>query len=292
MVAVARADQAHNRREALAAAGRALSRYQDGTGRALHDFGRALRTALASAERELSVRRAELQQALAAPAAADDESRAACQRRVDQAEQKVRAAEFVVNTIRSACEQFQGQLQRFTSLANDATLRGHAKLRNLDRDLDRYLAAGGAGANGQAAVAGAGAVGTTTALASALAERGLLEIPVSSAGFADNPVVSWVHATRADVEWAVDRWDTVVSKVAARGGGRDELAARDERDGTTGTMRQLAGVWDMFLGSDAITVSEEAGGGLSVVDGRHRLLVAAEMGVERLPARVIRASWP
>lgn len=285
---MSRVDLAHNRREALAVASRALSRYRDGTGRALNEFGVSLRDALALAARELADRRSELQQACAALAAADEESRAACQRRVDLMEQRVRIAESTVDTIRAACEQFQGRLQRFTSLANDATRRGQVKLRNLDRDLDRYLAASGSSLDSTVATGGVGNARASTPPGSALAQRGLEEVAVSSADFSDNPVISWVHAARADVEWAVDRWETVVSKVAARGGSRDELAARDNRDGTTGTMRQLTGVWDMFLGVDAITLSEGAGGDLTVVDGRHRLLVAAEMGVEHLPARVIR----
>ena len=281
---------AHNRHDALALASRALSRYAAGTQLALRQFDSALRNSLATAERELASREAELRAALAALAAADEDSAAAARARVARAEEQVRLAERAVQAIRAVVDRFRGRAQGFVGLSNDTTLRGQAQLRTLDSDLDRYLAAGAGGLGSGSGGSRPSAVSTTAPLGSVFAQRGLEEVPVAAVDFSSNPVISWGHASRPDVEWAVDRWAEVVSKVAARGGSRDELAARDERDGTVGTMRQLANVWDMFLGDDPITLSEASDGALEVTDGRHRLLVASEIGIKHLPARIIRRS--
>ncbi len=280
-------DVVHNRSEAIALTSRALSRYSAGTEHALQLFDGALVSAHSMADRELAARRVELEKAKAALGAADSCSVAECQRRVTWAEQRVMAADSVVKTIFMAGDQFREKAQRFSALANDATLRGQAKLRTLDRDLDRYLTASRDGVSNTVSNS-LGNARTRITFGSVLACLGLEEIDVAAADFSDNPVISWQHATRSEVEWAVDRWDAVVSKVAARGGCRNELAERDARDGATGTMRQLASVWDMFLGDNAITLETSPSGGFKVIDGRHRLLVAAEMGIEHLPARVIR----
>lgn len=281
---------AHNRRDALAAATRALARYGSASEASAGLFASALRKALSTASEALRERRWQLDRALADLAAAQDEqAAAACQRRVAYASEQVAIAESVVQTVQSSAEQFQKRFPTFTRSVRDTVLKGQSKLRTLDAGLDRYLAAGGGTgsvASSGGGTAGRGSLGNDGP--SALARHGLEAVAVIDADFSDNPVVSWNKASRSDIEWAVDRWDTVVSKVVARGGSREELAERDQREGTAGTMRQLAGVWDMFLGSDPVTLSPRQGGGYDVVGGRHRLLVAREMGVNHLPARVLR----
>jgi hypothetical protein len=66
---------------------------------------------------------------------------------------------------------------------------------------------------------------------------------------------------------------------------RDDFAARD---GTRGAppFRRTADVYDMILGSDPLRVEQRADGTLNVINGRHRIEIARELGVIHLPAAV------
>jgi hypothetical protein len=112
---------------------------------------------------------------------------------------------------------------------------------------------------------------------------------VAKVEFADNPITGSFgrggHA-RADYRWAMTTWDQVVRPGLDRGMSRDDFAARDTARGAS-PPRRTADVYDMFLGSDPIRVERGAGETLDVIDGRHRLMVACELGITRLPAHVI-----
>lgn len=286
-------DLVHNRQEAIAIASRALSRFRDAASGELHAFDRELAAALDEAQAELAIRERELQAARDALAAASDEDRAACQRRVDTALQQVAVARRVITTIQGEIDRFRSRGRGYRSATEDHALRGQALLRSLDVDLDRYLRATSGGTGGGAGGAGGGGGAMPSAgvdpLGAALASRGLEMVDLDQVDFSDNPIISWTHATPEDIGWAVERWDTVVSKVVARGGTLEELDARDARDGTVGTRRRLGGVWDMFLSdSSRITVSVRTDGSLDVGDGRHRIEVARSLGVRSLPMHVRR----
>ena len=98
-----------------------------------------------------------------------------------------------------------------------------------------------------------------------------------------------IDASPEDVAWVVERWDSVVSRVVARGGSPEELQARDERDGMLGTRRRLAGVWETFLGTEPIRIEVRTDGSVHVLDGRHRIEAARRLGVAKLPAQIVRS---
>ncbi|MFC9420041.1 ParB N-terminal domain-containing protein [Bacillus mobilis] len=126
----------------------------------------------------------------------------------------------------------------------------------------------------------------TSELDSFLAQKGMRKVQIEAATFADNPILSW-RASPADYAWACEKWDRVVSKAISQGQGRDDLVQRDNSSGATpDSMRNLADVWDIFLGSEAIRLDAKADGSYEVINGRHRLQIARNLGITHLPALV------
>jgi hypothetical protein len=118
----------------------------------------------------------------------------------------------------------------------------------------------------------------------------LKEVDVASVEFDDNPIIGSFgrgDTTRADYRWAVQTWDEVVRPGVLRGMTRADFEARDVERGAP-ALRRTAGVYDLFLGdSDRLRLTRRADGKFDVTNGRHRLEVARELGIERLPAHVI-----
>jgi hypothetical protein len=140
------------------------------------------------------------------------------------------------------------------------------------------LALGGAAGR----VSDGGAVG-----ASWLADRGFADVDVALADYSDNPIVGKFGRgglTRADYRWAVTAWDEVIRPGLDRGMTRDDFAARDAARGAR-PPRSYAEVYDMFLGQDPIQIARRPDGTLYVGSGRHRLEIARELGITRLPAK-------
>jgi hypothetical protein len=198
-------------------------------------------------------------------------------------------------------------IRRYLSDVRHTVASGQAELRALGADIELY-AAGGVGGAGPAAGGGLrlggpgpapsgspGAGGAAGApgpggLAAALATQGLELVDVDRPDCSDNPIRAWDKggASITDYRWAVETWETHVAGMVAAGSTHDDLEALDRQSGATG-FRRLAGVWDFFLGSEPITLDEDASGTQRVVSGRHRLEAARQLGVTHLPARVHRA---
>lgn len=153
-------------------------------------------------------------------------------------------------------------------------------------ELGAYRAAG-AGLSGRLdGPTRAGGGGLQPGAAPWLAGNKLTDLEVAQASFADNPITGKFGRgglTRADYRWAVSTWDEVVRPGLDRGMTRDDFAARDTAGGAP-PLRRTADVYDMFLGSDPIRVERRPDGSISVINGRHRLQVAGELGITRLPA--------
>lgn len=136
------------------------------------------------------------------------------------------------------------------------------------------------GAAGRASDGGAGH-------SSWLAARGFADVDVALADYSDNPIVGRFGRgglTRADYRWAVTTWDEVIRPGLDKGMTRDNFAARDAARGAR-PPRSYAEVYDMFLGRDPIQIDRRPDGTLHVGSGRHRIEIARELGVTRLPAK-------
>ncbi|WP_456598811.1 hypothetical protein [Blastococcus sp. SYSU DS0616] len=117
---------------------------------------------------------------------------------------------------------------------------------------------------------------------------------MSAADLEENPILD-DHGTqggfgkgglsRADYRWAVQTWNDTVGPGVASGKTRDYYAERDMLSNAR-PLRRTADVFDMFLGSDRIRAERRGDGSLNIINGRHRLLIARELGIKHLPGEV------
>lgn len=123
---------------------------------------------------------------------------------------------------------------------------------------------------------------------------GLADLDVNSADLDDNPILDDNRPqgtfgkgglSRADYRWAVQTWNDTVGPGVAGGKTRDDFVERDSRSNAQ-PLRRTADVYDMFLGSDRIRAGRRPDGSLDIVNGRHRLLIARQLGVKSLPCQV------
>lgn len=241
--------------------------------------------ALKQAGSELSRREAALAQARAALAAATEEEAAQAAQVVRTCEEASGRARRVVREIETLAETQRRRARSLLHSASELTQSGQSSLRSWEGGLEIYLSRrAGTGSSGERSQPTA-----HNGSSDGLAEIGLTMVPVDAATFADNPIRSWDKASREDIAWAVERWDSVVSKVVARGGGLAELEDRDRREGAKpGSMRELSRAYECFTGGDRIRVEPRGDGTYGVIGGRHRLQVAKELGVHSLPVEIVR----
>jgi hypothetical protein len=144
-------------------------------------------------------------------------------------------------------------------------------------------ALGGAALSGAARDAGA-----NEATASAwMTTAGLADVDVAIADYSDNPIEgTWARhgLTRDDYKWAIMAWDGEVRPGLDRGMTRDDFASADAARDAQPT-RRYQDVYDMFLGHDPIMIDLMPDGRLHVGSGRHRIEIAREFGIPRLPAK-------
>lgn len=164
------------------------------------------------------------------------------------------------------------------------------KLSAMSGALEGYRSGGGMSGGG--GMGGAGAAPSRSAgvngAHSSLVGMGLSDLDVGAADLADTPIQGEFGrggASRADYRWAVQAWSDIVGPGVANGMTRDDFAARDERNGAQ-PLRRTTDVHDMFLGTDRIRVDRRADGSLNVVNGRHRLQIARDLGIKTLPGQV------
>jgi hypothetical protein len=123
---------------------------------------------------------------------------------------------------------------------------------------------------------------------------GLAELDVNDADLDENPILDNDHSretfgkgglSRADYRWAVQTWNDTVGPGVTSGKTREHFAARDTRSSAK-PLRRTADVYDMFLGTDRIRADRQPDGSLNIINGRHRLLIARELGINSLPGEV------
>jgi hypothetical protein len=158
-----------------------------------------------------------------------------------------------------------------------------AQLGAMALGLDGYHRQGAVGAMERSVTSPAKAEGV-----SQLSRLGLTDLDVGAADLADTPIVGAFGKgglSRADYRWAVQAWSDIVGPGVERGMTRSDFSDRDERIGAP-PLRRMSDVYDMFLGADRIRVDRQADGSLNIVNGRHRLQVARDLGIKSLPGEV------
>lgn len=150
--------------------------------------------------------------------------------------------------------------------------------------IERYRA-GGAVGGAASAKPRSGNLG----LGDANGPKDIDNVDIDEMDYSDNPIVGEFGkggATRSDYLWATETWSDVVSPGLSRGKTREDFAKRDaERNAPA--LRRTADVLDLFTGDSSIVLSRRSDGSLDVINGRHRIEAAKELGIPSLPARII-----
>lgn len=223
--------------------------------------------------------------------AVDAEGRVRLQRRL------TRAREALDDARRAGARvaQVEASARRLTrdhlSTSSQHVENARAQLAAMALALGDYRSAGAAVRGG-----GGGILGTATVRKpdAAIAAAGLIDLDVNSADLEENPVLDDDRTqgtfgkgglSRSDYRWAVQAWHDIVGPGIAAGKTRQDFADRDARSAAQ-PLRRTADVYDVFLGSDRIRVDKRSDGSLEVVNGRHRLLIARELGINTLPGQV------
>jgi hypothetical protein len=224
---------------------------------------------------------AAIEATLAAAPADDRRAREVELARARTSHDHVRRASASIADIREAVRQLRNRHARRGLPQTDAA---RAQLGEMLQALETYRRAS---ASGPTASAGQSTSSGGRAAVD-LTRFGLAPIDVGAADLADTPIVGEFgrgDASRADYRWAVQTWDDSVAPGVARGMSRDDFANRDLQIGAP-PLRRTADVYDMFLGSDRIRVNRRPDGSLNIVNGRHRLQIASELGIRSLPGEV------
>lgn len=297
--------EVRTRDEALAAVEASLVRWAEMSAGALRQALASAGAAQSGAEAEVALRAqrvAQLTDALAVMR--DDEplrgvAAADLARAKESLESGKRAAADIAGVAMRVAELLRSQVKNGQSFAEAA----RADLARRGSDLAAYRqAAARAGTihpfgnfGGSGHPLGGLALGVATSSDSAgcasgtpwMAERGLADVDVNLADYSDNPITGKFgrgDLARTDYRWAVTAWDEVIRPGLDKGMTREDFAARDVTRGAQ-PPRSYVEVYDMFLGADFIRIDQRLDGTLHVANGRHRIEIARELGVTRLPAR-------
>lgn len=222
-------------------------------------------------------------------ATADDERRRQLQAKLVSARaahEQARRAYVRANDVVASV----AQLSRIhTTAATTQVARARAELSAMRRALEGYRSGGAVLGNG-----GSSGGSMANAGGGPLTRLGLADLDVSGAGLDKNPIADDDRSrerfgkgglSRADYRWAVQTWNDTVGPGVASGKTREDFAERDARSNAK-LLRRTADVYDMFLGTDRIRVDRQSDGSLNIVNGRHRLLIARELGIKILPGQV------
>jgi hypothetical protein len=222
----------------------------------------------------------------AAAARARDDDRAALLAQLERARRAYDKAQRAAREGAAAREHLQAAVRRAAPALQSDAPAARADLRRRLGELGSYRLAAGSRASVSTSSASSSA---PSGVPAALTSRGLTEIDLTQVDFGDNPIDGFGKggASSADYRWATETWATVVRPGVAGGMTRNDFAARDGARGAP-PLRRTADVYDLFLGdSDRIVVSRLPSGRLDVINGRHRIEVARQLGIKHLPARMM-----
>ena len=186
-------------------------------------------------------------------------------------------------------------IDRQRSFANDLEAHSPAAIagaRNyLDSLVDYLASARGSGSMGGRFDSGTGGtLGSASADSRSTTDAPALVQSVDVASIVDSdPVTSkdqFEKVTYEHTVWGLDRLKSVVEPAVALGKGLDYFEERDRGEGLSGE-RSNAGVYRWFYGSASwIKLRRETNGSVGVINGRHRLYAARQLGIHSLPATI------
>jgi len=218
----------------------------------------------------------------AALAAASEEQRGVIAAQLERARRSLDGASAAAADARQASEALRVEVRRVSTASDAVVVRAQADLRRRMGSLSDYRRSSGTPATNLNGHSGQPSVGAAPAE--------LTEVPLCDLDYGNNPLVGEFGkggASKTDYRWATETWETVVRPGVRRGMSRGDFVARDAEHGAQ-PFRRTADVYDLFLGnSDCIVLSRTRAGNLDIVNGRHRVAVARELGITHLPARIV-----
>ncbi len=177
-----------------------------------------------------------------------------------------------------------------TMVVTSQVANARNQLSRMNMALEEYRVSG-------STIGGGGTRNTQSAKFSgnALSGIGLSKIDVNDAAWDENPILDDDPSTgkfgrqglyRSDYRWLVQTWNDTVGPGIANGMTRDDFALRDARSNAQ-PLRRTADVYDVFVSSDTrIHADRRPDGSLNITNGRRRVLIARELGIEDLPGQV------
>ncbi len=281
--------EVRTRDEALASVDQALQAWSSDVAGVLIQAQTAVRAARGEVEAAVRKFANEVAALEAHLSAADEESRRRLQTKLSRAKESLENAKRASARV-AQVEASVSRLNRaHVSTASQQVSSARAQLSAMSRALDGYRSSGGG-------LRGGGPTGTGSAptTATPLAGIGLVDLDVSSADLDHSPILDDDRSqgtfgkgglSRADYRWAVQTWNDTVGPGVAGGKTREDFVEQDIRSDAQ-PLRRTADVYDMFLGSDRIRADRRPDGSFDIVNGRHRLLIARELGIKTLPGQV------
>lgn len=278
--------EVRTRDEAIEAIDGALERWRAETIGLWAQAATYVNTAVAGVDGELRAHTARRQAAEAHLSAARTEEEVDRFSRIVQAATAAQLSTYqALQAATDAQQRFHAAHRRAARVTEELVPPARADLRRRSAHLGTYRSAGGA----RSSTSSPSTRGRSSRSGPAVGAYGLEPVAVAALDFADNPIIGEFGRggmKAADYRWLVETWDAVVAPGLARGLTRDDFAARDaKRDAQPG--RRTTDVYDCFLGdTDRIRLTRRPDGSFDVINGRHRIEVARQLGVTSLPGEV------
>ena len=255
-----------------------------------------LSAAEAAAHRAISEARRELSMAMERLDACRQQEDADCSwaaAAVDRAKLHLETMYGVARDITALRAAHQPAARRFSTALETLGQQVQRELTRAGDSLDVYH---GSGADSRSASAGGGTTSTSASSSAGSSVRqpagfpsNIVMVPLSLIDDSDSriqgPGEFSEFYTPSDLEWAHEKFTSVVMPGVAGGATIDDFRARDQREGRIGT-RSYEMTCAGFFGTDAINLSAN-GSHFGVNNGYHRIWVARRMGLDAVPARVV-----
>jgi len=276
------------REEALALVDSALAKFDEQVGGFLTQATAVASSAVQQAEGVVRRWETKVRALEAVLAAAEEEERRRIQAELIRAREQLNQARRARRRVADVSEGVRTLQRSYVQQCSPIVAAGRGHLAGRVGAVREYLSGGGGGASGGGGGGGSAGAGPG-GLGAVLAGLGMTSVSVTAADLDDTPIRDGFTRgglSRGDYRWAVQTWNDTVGPGVARGMTRDDFAARDNGEAPAPPLRRTADVYDMFLGSDAIRADRRPDGSLNIINGRHRLQIARELGIKDLPGRV------
>lgn len=196
---------------------------------------------------------------------------------------RLSVAETALRSVHRATASLQLAMARLGRESATSSGSARAHLTRALADASEYLSAGSVGGS-----SGEGRHSSGTPLPRVAGAPGIHDVDLQAIDSSDREIAPDAFNkgySVEDLKWAFHALHEVVLPALASGLGEDYFRQRDAREARQG-VRSYSDTFSGFLGGDAICLAPR-NGSYTVVNGYHRIWVAREMGLSRVPARVV-----